>query len=301
VLQPGDTAVDATCGNGHDTLALAELVGPRGVVWGLDLQVREGLGRGRRLAFAVARAAWTLAVLWPASAGADSRAPPTPASPAAAAASPTPQDQALASTRARLDASLPPGGAPELHLVRACHSRLQELVGSCVARVVAFNLGYLPSGDKGLTTQAETTVAALEAAIEVRRRRWLRGRGACGRARAPQRRCAVRLRSASRPLPYAARRPQHPLSPPQVLQPGGLLTVMAYTGHPGGKEEYDAVMALLAELSPAYFVTSEVKLVNRPTAPILLLAWRRSDAAAVLPHDARRSGGGRGGGRGASR
>lgn len=44
---------------------------------------------------------------------------------------------------------------------------LQELVGSNVARVVAFNLGYLPSGDKALTTNAATSVAAVEAALEV--------------------------------------------------------------------------------------------------------------------------------------
>lgn len=66
-----------------------------------------------------------------------------------------------------------------------------------------------------------------------------------------------------------------------MLQPAGLLTVMAYTGHPGGKEEYDAVVQLLEGLSSAYWVTSEVRLVNRPTAPILLLAWRRSDAVAA--------------------
>lgn len=38
VVQPGDLVVDATCGNGHDTLALAEMVGPRGTVHGFDLQ-----------------------------------------------------------------------------------------------------------------------------------------------------------------------------------------------------------------------------------------------------------------------
>ncbi|GBF94396.1 rRNA methylase [Raphidocelis subcapitata] len=178
VLRPGDTAVDATAGNGWDALALAELVGPRGRVWALDVQ-----------------------------------------------------DAALASTRARLEAELPLGSAPELHLVRACHSRLQEVVGSVAARVVAFNLGYLPSGDKSLVTRAETTVAALEAALE-------------------------------------------------VLQPGGLLTIMAYTGHPGGQEEYDAVKALLTELSPSFWVTAETRLVNRPTAPILLVVWRRSGAVA---------------------
>jgi hypothetical protein len=64
-----------------------------------------------------------------------------------------------------------------------------------------------------------------------------------------------------------------------VLQPGGLLTIMAYTGHPGGKEEFDAVEALLQGLSPAYWVSSEVRLVNRPSAPVLLMVWRRSDAA----------------------
>ena len=37
-LRPGDQAVDATCGNGHDTLLLAGLVGPAGRVWGFDVQ-----------------------------------------------------------------------------------------------------------------------------------------------------------------------------------------------------------------------------------------------------------------------
>lgn len=178
VLGPGDAAVDATCGNGHDTLALAEIVGPSGRVFAFDLQ-----------------------------------------------------EAALDSTRRRLDASLPAAARPDLRLVLACHSRLQELVGSCAARVVAFNLGFLPSGDKTLITKPDTTVLALEAALE-------------------------------------------------VLQPGGLLTVMAYTGHPGGREEYEAVEKLVTSLSPAYWVTSEVRICNRPTAPVLLLAYRRSDSAA---------------------
>jgi predicted methyltransferase len=37
-LTPGDTAVDATVGNGHDTLFLAECVGPTGRVVGFDIQ-----------------------------------------------------------------------------------------------------------------------------------------------------------------------------------------------------------------------------------------------------------------------
>jgi predicted methyltransferase len=37
-LQAGDHAVDATCGNGHDTLLLADLVGASGKVWAFDIQ-----------------------------------------------------------------------------------------------------------------------------------------------------------------------------------------------------------------------------------------------------------------------
>ena len=37
-VRPGDAVVDATCGNGQDTLLLAQLVGPEGQVWGFDLQ-----------------------------------------------------------------------------------------------------------------------------------------------------------------------------------------------------------------------------------------------------------------------
>jgi predicted methyltransferase len=37
-VRPGDTAVDATCGNGQDTLLLAGLVGSNGTVWAFDIQ-----------------------------------------------------------------------------------------------------------------------------------------------------------------------------------------------------------------------------------------------------------------------
>jgi methylase of polypeptide subunit release factors len=36
--RPGDVVVDATCGNGHDTLFLARLVGSEGKVWAFDVQ-----------------------------------------------------------------------------------------------------------------------------------------------------------------------------------------------------------------------------------------------------------------------
>lgn len=37
-VRNGDRVVDATCGNGKDTLLLAELVGPSGTVWAFDIQ-----------------------------------------------------------------------------------------------------------------------------------------------------------------------------------------------------------------------------------------------------------------------
>lgn len=41
LVQKGDTVVDATCGNGHDTLALLKMVANgsgRGCVYGMDIQ-----------------------------------------------------------------------------------------------------------------------------------------------------------------------------------------------------------------------------------------------------------------------
>jgi SAM-dependent methyltransferase len=48
-VRDGQYAVDATCGNGHDTLLLARLVGVHGHVWGFDIQERALVETGRRL------------------------------------------------------------------------------------------------------------------------------------------------------------------------------------------------------------------------------------------------------------
>ena len=37
-VEPGDTVIDATMGNGHDTLMLCEAVGPEGSVYAFDIQ-----------------------------------------------------------------------------------------------------------------------------------------------------------------------------------------------------------------------------------------------------------------------
>lgn len=46
-LAPGGTALDATCGNGHDTLVLARAVAPGGAVHAFDLQAT-AIERSRR-------------------------------------------------------------------------------------------------------------------------------------------------------------------------------------------------------------------------------------------------------------
>lgn len=61
-----------------------------------------------------------------------------------------------------------------------------------------------------------------------------------------------------------------------ILQPGGLLCVMCYTGHPCGGEETDAVVSSLSVLTPSSWVVSQLKLLNRPAAPLLCTAWKRA-------------------------
>ena len=74
------------------------------------------------------------------------------------------QEDALTSTRAHLIEN----GAPENYtLICASHHRVKEFVNEPI-HAGMFNLGYLPrSGRKALTTMRETTMPAVEAAIEL--------------------------------------------------------------------------------------------------------------------------------------
>ena len=74
------------------------------------------------------------------------------------------QEAALESTRERLVSE----GAPENYtLICASHHRVKEFVNEPI-KAGMFNLGYLPgSGKKAVTTLRETTMPAVEAAIEL--------------------------------------------------------------------------------------------------------------------------------------
>jgi hypothetical protein len=122
IVQPGDTVVDATAGNGFDALALAQLALPPG----------EGASAGRLVALDL-------------------------------------QEAAVEATRARLAAALAPAQLARCELVHGCHSRLGDHVAPDSARLVAFNLGFLPqrnagAGSKACITRPDTTAAALAAA-----------------------------------------------------------------------------------------------------------------------------------------
>ena len=110
VVQPGDTVVDATLGNGHDTLMLCELVGETGRVIGFDIQ-----------------------------------------------------PDAVERTRERLADA---GMLSRCTLYAEGHEHLSERV-TVPIRTATFNLGWLPGGDKRITTHWETTRAAISAALSL--------------------------------------------------------------------------------------------------------------------------------------
>ena len=109
-LKPGDTAVDYTMGNGHDTEFLSKTVGAEGKVYAFDVQMN-----------------------------------------------------ALNSTKKNLVSA---GCDDNYTLLLASHHRVKEFVHEKV-KAGMFNLGYLPGSDKKVTTLHETTLAAIDAAIEL--------------------------------------------------------------------------------------------------------------------------------------
>jgi predicted methyltransferase len=59
------------------------------------------------------------------------------------------------------------------------------------------------------------------------------------------------------------------------LAPGGMLTAVLYTGHPGGQEEAEQVLAWAGSLSPKLCQVMWQQLVNRRQAPSLLAVEKR--------------------------
>jgi predicted methyltransferase len=173
-LQPGDIAIDATAGNGHDTRFLASVVGATGMVYGFDIQ-----------------------------------------------------PQALERTAQALrDADF-----SGVQLVLRDHAEmLRAIPGDLHGRIsaVMFNLGYLPGGNKALTTRVESTVTAIRSSLT-------------------------------------------------LLRPGGIITIIAYPGHPGGDDETAAVEAELLGLERTSYDWDEPSpAVGRVAAPRLFVVRNRA-------------------------
>lgn len=97
-LLPGDLAVDATCGNGHDTLFLAQIVSEQGIVHAYDIQ-----------------------------------------------------EEAINNTKAL---------TKDYHNI-VFHQTSHEFIDLEGIKAVIFNLGYLPSGNKQITTMFDSTKKAI--------------------------------------------------------------------------------------------------------------------------------------------
>lgn len=111
-IAPGAFVVDATMGNGHDTLTLCQLVGEKGHVVAFDIQ-----------------------------------------------------PEAVARTRLRLEDA---GMAERATLYCMGHEHMAEKVEQPVDAVV-FNLGWLPGGNKAVTTLLDSTRQAVAAALTLLR------------------------------------------------------------------------------------------------------------------------------------
>ena len=73
------------------------------------------------------------------------------------------QEQAVASTTARLAEV----GCPQNYtLIHDSHHNVKNYVKGPI-KAGMFNLGYLPGGDKSITTMRETTMPAIEAALDL--------------------------------------------------------------------------------------------------------------------------------------
>jgi len=104
-LRADDFAIDATCGNGHDTLYLSKLL-PEGLVYGIDIQ-----------------------------------------------------QAAIEKTRLHLSE------ATNVELFQQSHA--DPLALPRPPRLIVYNLGYLPGGNKALTTMTETTLQSLQLSLSI--------------------------------------------------------------------------------------------------------------------------------------
>lgn len=77
------------------------------------------------------------------------------------------QPAAIESCRKRLSGLLTQEAMDRVHFIERCHSTFPKEIAPRSVKLVTYNLGYLPGGDKKLTTLTATTLASLEKALEL--------------------------------------------------------------------------------------------------------------------------------------
>jgi hypothetical protein len=116
LVKEGDTVIDATCGNGRDTLKLCQLA--------------ISLDKGEVYAFDV-------------------------------------QSEAIHSTLRYISMHLSFEHQKRLHVERRCHSSFPTSLIFASIKLIVYNLGYLPGGNKTYTTRLATTLQSLQQAQEL--------------------------------------------------------------------------------------------------------------------------------------
>lgn len=174
VINDGDIAIDATCGNGHDTLFLTGLVGEKGYVYSFDIQ-----------------------------------------------------EQAIIKTRERLKKHQ---AEERVTLVQDSHAQLAKYISQVHQSQIKgaiFNLGYLPGSDKTVVTTPKETLSSIEQLLS-------------------------------------------------FLQQGGIIVLVIYHGHAGGKQEKDALMEYVASLDQKSFKVLQYSFINQRNTPPFIIAIEKT-------------------------
>lgn len=165
----GDIAIDATAGNGHDTLFLANLVGDDGYVYAFDVQ----------------------------------------------------KEAVDATLHRLLDNAL----EHRAIVLKDGHENVEKYVHKPVAAAI-FNLGYLPGSNHEIVTQPNTTIQAIESLLK-------------------------------------------------LLKIGGVIVLVVYHGHEGGKEERDEVIRFVSELPQKYVHVLRYEFINQKNDPPFIIALEK--------------------------
>lgn len=114
---PGDFVIDATCGNGQDTLKLAQLAighSHTGKIYACDIQPK-----------------------------------------------------AMELTQYYLKSHLTSQQLLHIEFILGCHSQFPASILSGTIKLIVYNLGYLPGGNKAQTTQIKTTLQSIQQAQQL--------------------------------------------------------------------------------------------------------------------------------------